>query len=646
MVYDDVLTRNEDQELAVRVVSATEQATVVNPNDVYTRDTDGNLAIRTVGNGGGGSVNENKIIIKTAEMPVASASEFGKIRIFDGETTSTYTHGYIYECVGAGDPVVYSWERIDVQPSAKLGRYLSGWNCATGLATTNPQESPYEYTTGDYYIVGVVATGGASNYKPDGSSYTIGIASTTVESSSVAVNDTYLYDGTNWTLLKTGSAVTSVNGHIGDVVLDAEEVGAIPQYSTMPIASADYNGLIVQYTGATDSTYTNGYFYKCVSDGATPTPAYSWEQINIQPAPQITDVLEQWSSMPTAGADYLDKIVQYVGATGGGLTNGYVYKCTTDGSTYTWSQYNVQPTPVRSVNGMTGDVMLSTYLTYPAGWPTGANSTTAQFCAAIASDTTAVVGRAYLGEVTLSDLPASLSNGEIIVEIMSGTTASDKVIVLTLTSDNQSPYMWKYTYWDNGTHVSGWIGFQPELVSGTNIKTLNNVSLLGSGNISIDVSQFASVPTASADYANRIIQYTGATDSNYTNGYFYKCVSDGQTPATYSWARVDVQPNAVTSVNGHTGAVSLSPSDIGATSMDVPSTMPTLVVANWSNNSQTVQVSGVTATNTVFVAPAPASADDWATNGILCVAQGAGSLTFSCDSVPSTAITANVVIFN
>lgn len=59
MEYDDVLTRNDDQELAVRVVSATEQATVVNPNDVYTRDTEGNLAVRVVGGGGGGSDQHN-----------------------------------------------------------------------------------------------------------------------------------------------------------------------------------------------------------------------------------------------------------------------------------------------------------------------------------------------------------------------------------------------------------------------------------------------------------------------------------------------------------------------------------------------------------------------------------------------------------
>lgn len=53
------------------------------------------------------------------------------------------------------------------------------------------------------------------------------------------------------------------------------------QYSTMPTANADNLGKIVQYTGATDSTYTNGYFYKCVSDGAS-TPTYSWEEVEVQ----------------------------------------------------------------------------------------------------------------------------------------------------------------------------------------------------------------------------------------------------------------------------------------------------------------------------------------------------------------------------
>ena len=55
------------------------------------------------------------------------------------------------------------------------------------------------------------------------------------------------------------------------------------QYSTMPTASSTTVGKIVQYTGTTDSTYTNGYFYIGTTDGQS-TPTYSWEQINVQPS--------------------------------------------------------------------------------------------------------------------------------------------------------------------------------------------------------------------------------------------------------------------------------------------------------------------------------------------------------------------------
>ena len=56
----------------------------------------------------------------------------------------------------------------------------------------------------------------------------------------------------------------------------------LPQIATLPTASVSYLGQIYQYTGVTNSTYTNGYFYKCVSDGAS-TPTYSWTQVNVQP---------------------------------------------------------------------------------------------------------------------------------------------------------------------------------------------------------------------------------------------------------------------------------------------------------------------------------------------------------------------------
>lgn len=130
---------------------------------------------------------------------------------------------------------------------------------------------------------------------------------------------------------------------------------------------------------------------------------------------------------------------------------------------------------------------------------------------------------------------------------------------------------------------------------------------------------------------------------------------------TSAWVDSD-QKGQVTSVNGQTGDVVIAdeiPSQTGnagkflttngtsvswASATTTPATMPTLAVADWSSNTQTVNVTGVTATNTVIVSPAPASAADYSAAGILCTAQGAGTLTFTCDTVPSNAITVNVVI--
>lgn len=274
MEYDDVLTRNENEELAVRVVSATEQSTVVNPNDVYTRDTEGNLAVRVVGAGGSDSHNKGFFATPQALQEAYPTAE-------DGD----------YAVVGSTD-TVWLWD----------------------------------------------SDSGASGA---------------------------------WVDSDTKGQVTSVNGQTGDVTVQATLVN----------------------------------------------------QSNI-----------------------------------------------------------------KSVNGNSllgsGNLELSTYLPYPAGWIT--TGTTKAFCDNIAADATAIGGKAYLGEVTFSDLPASMSNAEIVVEIMAGTTAQNKVIVLTCTSGNSAPYMWKYTYWNNGTDVSGWKGFQEQLVSGTNIKTINSNSILGSGNLDID----------------------------------------------------------------------------------------------------------------------------------------------------------------
>lgn len=69
---------------------------------------------------------------------------------------------------------------------------------------------------------------------------------------------------TAWKDTDTKGQVQSVNSKTGVVVLDANDVSAVPQYSIMPTAGASNVGT-VQYIGTTDSTYTHNYFYENVA---------------------------------------------------------------------------------------------------------------------------------------------------------------------------------------------------------------------------------------------------------------------------------------------------------------------------------------------------------------------------------------------
>lgn len=72
----------------------------------------------------------------------------------------------------------------------------------------------------------------------------------------------------------------------------------------------------------------------------------------------------------------------------------------------------------------------------------------------------------------------------------------------------------------------------------------------------------------------------------------------------------------------------------------------TLTTSGWSSNSQTVTVNGIiadSASQSVDVVPADHnSAKAWGDAGVWCDSQGANTLTFSCESVPTANITLNI----
>ena len=80
------------------------------------------------------------------------------------------------------------------------------------------------------------------------------------------------------------------------------------------------------------------------------------------------------------------------------------------------------------------------------------------------------------------------------------------------------------------------------------------------------------------------------------------------------------------------------------TTKNTKTTTVSLTTANWtSSNTQTVTVTGMTADAIIMVSAAPASEATYRHSGVYCSAQAANSLTFTCASIPTAAITVNIL---
>ena len=145
---------------------------------------------------------------------------------------------------------------------ASRGRFLSTWDCTTWLPTTQPQTSPYVYRAWDYYIVSATW---ATNYRPHGSEYTTWVASTTVETLTVDVNDLYIYDWVQWTLQWTwhwtSVAWWTIVWNIADqadlqiaLFEKADKVNVLEKNNTTSYTpTADYHPATKKYTDDNDT---------------------------------------------------------------------------------------------------------------------------------------------------------------------------------------------------------------------------------------------------------------------------------------------------------------------------------------------------------------------------------------------------------
>ena len=298
------------------------------------------------------------------------------------------------------------------------------------------------------------------------------------------------------------------------------------QVSALPTASADELGKIYQYIGATDSTYTNAYFYKCVSDGQSPA-TYSWAQVNVMPA---------GSSLPSQ-----------TGNAGKFLT--------TDGTDASWA----------TINALTNNSSASYSLA--VGTNSSAPST---YCTCVGYGATS--GNGVVESVAVGTSSQSFSQG---VAIGSGSQ-----------SETQSVAIGKSAR----TSIGGGI-------SSSDFAIAIGFRALADGKGTIQLGKGTNNTANTFKVAN-------------TNGNFEIMSADGTIPTA-----------RLTKVN---------------------STI-TLTAAGWSSNTQTVTVNGVTSTSVVLVAPDPSDTADYVAAGILCTSQTTNSLTFTATTTPTNDIDVNIV---
>ena len=609
-------------------------------------------------------------------LPTASVSEEGKIYQFIGTTTASYTNGYFYKCVSDGaDPATYSWEEVEVQASSggglpdqtgQSGKFLTtdGTDASwSDKPLVNNATSPLFPDTclsilGQNNQQGYVTTVGAGT-QSSGSGTAVGYAAKANGQYGVAVgresvvsgdngvavgyrntagkNGICLGDGNSMSVngIAVGNGVSSsgfnsisIGFKVGATAVGAIQLGgnanlssniinnetgtlkvclstsiantfnyklldidgtipadrlknAINKYSTMPTAASTNEGWIVQYTGTTDSTYTHGYLYECVSDGATPTPNYSWTAVQVQAG--------GGSSLPSQ-----------TGNAGKFLT--------TDGTDASWATINALQ------NTATGTGSLAINTSDPVIG--SSNVVINGYYGSIDSSSLAVV----IGGRILSSRTSPYLNYSVVIGY-SATISNGAQYNVVIGGEAESSYSYNVC-----------IGYKAHTSNGSKGILLNasgNNSYLNANNaILFDVSGYGA-------YNNDANTFKIAN----TNGTFEIMSADGTIPEARLADTTNATAGQVLTLDSNLNAVWATPSGGGASSATA-----TLAVNDWSSNTQTVSVTGVSASNNVIVAAAPASQADYTSAGILCTAQGAGTLSFSCQTVPTNAITVNVLI--
>lgn len=152
-------------------------------------------------------------------------------------------------------------------------------------------------------------------------------------------------------------------------------------------------------------------------------------------------------------------------------------------------------------------------------------------------------------------------------------------------------------------------------------------------------------PTSMTPTAHKATHKTGGSDAIAPADIGAAAASHTHTKSQITDFPTSMAPTAHKASHKTGGSDALAPEDIGAQAKAKTLTL-SLTAAGWSaaSKTQTRAATGVMTSNVIIVSPAPASQEAYGKAGVKCTAQGASSLTFTCDTVPTEALSVNVVI--
>lgn len=364
----------------------------------------------------------------------------------------------------------------------------------------------------------------------------------------------YVKDSTARQLIESlQTSVTNIQTLIEDIAVSVQQ---------MPAPSSTYVNQIYQYMGDTNEHYHQGDLYICVYDQEG--EQYIWQQItyNKEEIDQITQNIYdtiageriQVSTMPTAAAAEIGKVYQYIGETGQDYTKGYFYECSSsdpnagsytapDGKTYTFKYH------IFIGHHTTNAVRYNTQYDFYV-------YSNIRMCSA-------PYNMNYSGDVWhIYYYDETYASNNHLRALGSWDTSSNFYQDWSNSPDQPSGSRWEYYVrsinphqeygWDCNTYdmkvfennepasevvaylnssIFEWnrINTQPEapvqLQADWNQNDSSALDYI-KNKPDIENIQVEIMPEASIAEAGNIYQYIGETDTNYTNGYFYKCFKD------------------------------------------------------------------------------------------------------------------------